>query len=175
VSMLFLPLLQTFAVAVFVMTLSPIILGVSQEASWQLPWVLAGHDWWAAVKFLIIMLVIAVVFAMLPIIGRLQSFNLLILGSISLAVVLALIDRDNDGYVTAHVRFWPGFWFALGLFVVGATLAWVGMLASAMTGAWIDERWEGSGLLVAMPIGSVFGFLPLFIYGAWIAAQLHGR
>ena len=41
-SMLVLPFFQVFALVVFVLTMSPIILGLSQEAAWSFPWSLSG-------------------------------------------------------------------------------------------------------------------------------------
>ncbi len=172
-SMLVLPLLQTFAIAVFVLTLGPIILGLSKEAAWSFPWVLAMDDWWVTVKFIASLFFAALVLAFIPFIGKMHSFTMLIIGAVALMIVLGLVNRAQNGIVDQKVHFWPGFWFALGLFVVGALLGWLGMLVAAMVGTIPESIWPGTGTLLAVPIGAIFGFLPLFIYGAWLAAQLH--
>ncbi len=33
---------------------------------------------------------------------------------------------------------------------------------------------EGLGQLIMFPIGAIFGFIPVFMYGAWLGAQVRG-
>jgi len=173
-SMLVLPALQVFAIFVFVLTLSPIILGLSQEAAWGFPWVLAFEAPGAVAKFVGLLLIAALIVAFIPILGRLQSLHTLVLGAFGLALVLGIIDNANPGYVAKHVHFWPGFWFALGLLVIGAVLAWVGTLAAAALAVAVESKIEGFGQMLMFPIGAIFGFIPVFMYGAWLGAQLRG-
>ena len=80
----------------------------------------------------------------------------------------------NPGQIKGQVDFTPGIWFSLGLIVIGGIMSWVGvMIASAiLTG--IDMAVEGLGQLIVMPIGAIFGFIPVFMYGAWLGAQVKG-
>jgi hypothetical protein len=34
---------------------------------------------------------------------------------------------------------------------------------------------EGFGRLLVFPIAAIFGFIPVFMYGAWLGAQLRGE
>lgn len=56
-SMLVLPAVGAFAIVVFVLTLSPIILGLSHDAAWAFPWVLAIKAPWSMVKFVGLLLI----------------------------------------------------------------------------------------------------------------------
>lgn len=173
-SMLVLPALQVFAIFVFVLTLSPIILGFSQDAAWAFPWVLVIEAPWSVVKFVGLLLVAALILAFIPILGRLQSLHTLVLGAFGLALVLGIIDSANPGFVSKRVHFWPGFWFTFGLLILGGILAWVGRLVAAALATAVESAAEGFGQLFMFPIAAVFGFIPVFMYGAWLGAQLRG-
>ncbi len=173
-SMLALPFFQTFALVVFVLTLAPIIMGLSNDAAWSFPWLLAVQAPWMMAKLVGVLLVAALVIAFLPIIGRVQSLHTLVLGGIALALVIGILSKINPAIAAKTVIFWPGVWFFLGLLVLGAFMAWLGILVAAMLSTVIEARFEGVGQMLVFPIAAVFGFIPLFIYGAWLGAQLRG-
>jgi hypothetical protein len=173
-SMLVLPALQVFAIFVFVLTLSPIILGFSQDAAWAFPWVLAFEAPGSVAKFVGLLLIAALILAFVPILGQLQSLHTLVLGAFGLALVLGIIDSANPGFVAKRVHFWPGFWFAIGLLIIGGVLAWIGTLVAAALATAVESAVEGFGQLLMFPIGAIFGFIPMFMYGAWLGAQLRG-
>ena len=171
-SMLVMPFIQVFALVVFVLTLSPILLGLSDTAAWSFPWALTAQEPWLVAKFIGKLLVAAIVLALIPILGRFQSLHTLLLGSFALALVVGLLGSINPQVASKHVALWPGFWFTVGLVVVGSAMAWVGMLCAAVVSTAIDAHTEGLGQLVVFPLAAVFGFIPLFVYAAWLGQQL---
>ncbi len=173
-SMLVLPVFQVFAIVVFVLTLSPIILGLSHDAAWAFPWTLTREAPGSLAKFVGLLLVAAVILAFVPILGRLQSLHTLLLGALALALVMGIIDTTNPGIVSKRVHFWPGFWFALGLLVIGGLMAWIGTLVAAVLATAVESAAEGLGQLLMFPVAAIFGFIPVFIYGTWLGAQLRG-
>lgn len=96
------------------------------------------------------------------------------LGAFGLALVLGIIDSGNPGFVSKRVHFWPGFLFASGLLVIGGILAWLGTLVAAALATAVESVAEGFGQLLMIPIAAIFGFIPVFMYGAWLGAQLRG-
>jgi hypothetical protein len=171
-SILILPFFQVFALVVFVLTMSPIILGLSHEAAWSFPWTLTAEAPWPVAKLLGLLLLGAIILAFIPIIGRLQSLHTLFLGSFALVLVVGLIGSANPDLAAKHVVFWPGFWFIVGLIVVGSVMAWLGTMLAALLATVIEAKAEGMGQLLVFPIAATFGFIPVFIYGAWLGAQL---
>ena len=165
--MLVMPVLQTFALVVFVLTLSPIILGLKPDAAWTLPWMLTAAVPGSMAKMVGILFLVAVGISFIPLLGQWHSLHTAVLGSLALAFVLAMIEKANPGVVTGRVVLWPGFWFFLGLVVVGGVMAWVGMLLAALLSTAL-----GVGQLLLFPVGAVFGFIPVFMYGAYLGAQL---
>lgn len=117
------------------------------------------------------LLFVAVLLAFVPLIGRLHSLHILLLGSFALAMVIGVIEEKIPN---RSIPMWPGFWFVVGLVVIGSALGVLGMFAASMVAVAIDSWSEGIGQLIAFPIAAAFGFIPLFIYGAWLARQLHG-
>ncbi len=171
-SMLILPFFQAFALVVFVLTMFPIILGLSHEAAWSFPWVFTAEAPWVVIKFLGLLLLGSIVLAFIPILGRLQSLHTLFLGSFALVLVVELIGSTNPVLAAKHVMFWPGFWFIVGLLIFGSIMAWLGTMLSALLVTAIEVKAEGMGHLLLFPIAAAFGFIPVFIYGAWLGAQL---
>jgi len=170
-SMLVVPFLQTFALVVFVLSLAPLMLGLSTDAAWSFPWLLLGHEPWFMVKLVGKLLIAAVVLAFVPLIGRMQSLHTLLLGGLALALVIGIIEHNAPART---IPMWPGFWFVLGLLVVGGALAWVGMILAAIIATAVDARAEGLGQLVAFPVAATLGFVPLFIYAGWLGGQIRG-
>lgn len=171
-SMLVMPLIQTFALVVFVLSLAPIILGLSNDAAWSFPWLLTAEAPWTMTKFVGKLLIAAAVLAFIPLIGRFQSLHTLLLGGIALASVIGILGAMNPAIAAKNISLWPGFWFIVGLLVLGAAMAWTGMMAAALFVSLIESLFGGIGQLLAFPVAAVFGFIPLFIYGAWLGSQL---
>lgn len=166
-SILALPCIQAFALVVFVLTMSPIILGLSQDAAWSFPWALAVAAPWAAAKFVGTLSLAGLALALVPMLGRVQSLHTFLLGSLALLIAIDL----GFPHLTLKAD-WPGFWFAVGLFVVGGGLAWLGTAFAVILSMLIDPKDEGIGLWLALPASATFGFIPLFIYGAWLGSQI---
>jgi len=91
-----------------------------------------------------------------------------------LMFVIGILDSMNPGIVKGRVDFVPGFWFSAGLLVVGGVMSWVGMMVAALIATALEMAEEGIGQLLMFPIGAIFGFIPVFMYGAWLGAQVRG-
>ena len=125
-------------------------------------------------KVIGILFVGAIILAVIPVFGQLQSRQTLILGGLALVSVLGIIESAYPGSVSSRVQLWPGFWFVAGLLVIGAIAAWFGMLVAAGVSAALQNATQGLAQVMIFPLAAVFGFIPLFMYGAWLGAQLRG-
>ena len=171
--MLVSPFIQAFAIVIFTMSLSPILLGISQGAAWSFPWqLMIGDPWWMT-KLVGILTIAAFVLAMIPMIGRVQTLHIFLLGSVTMAIVLGLVDTLYPAFNAGQVRNWPGGWFVVGLCLISAVLSWLAMMLTAVLGAVVNTWHDGAGTLLLVPVGATFGFIPLFIYAAWLGSQLH--
>ena len=173
-SMLLMPVLQVAAMSVMILTLAPIIFGFGEDAAWSFPWQLIAMVPGAFFKLIGVLIVAAVVLAFVPILGQLQSLQTLVLGGIALIFVLGILDSVNPGIVKERVDFIPGFWFSVGLIVIGGIMSWVGMMVAALAVTALELAQEGIGQIVMFPIAAIFGFIPVFMYGAWLGAQVRG-
>ena len=173
-SMLLMPVLQVAALAVMILTIAPIIFGFAEDAAWSFPWQLISMAPGAFFKLVGVLVVAAIVLAFIPILGKLQSLQTLVLGGIALMFVLGILDSINPGVVKGRVDFIPGFWFSVGLIVIGGIMSRVGMMVAAFIVTAIEMAGEGLGQLIMFPIAAIFGFIPVFMYGAWLGAQVRG-
>lgn len=174
------PILQTAATAIYVLTLSGIILGFSEDAEWQFPWIIIYHIPWEFLKLVGLLLLASVAMAFIPILGRLHSLHTLILGGITLAFILKMSELLNPGMVLSRVSFVPELWFAIGLVVIGGILSWLGIILFGLAFGTIGLFFEEEGAIqtalqfLMYPLVGIFGMIPVFIYGAWLGAQLRG-
>ncbi|MGP0566279.1 MULTISPECIES: hypothetical protein [unclassified Nitrospina] len=173
-TMIFLPILQVFAVAVFILTLAPIIFGFSDDVIWSFPWKVINLATWPFIKFIGILIIVSIVFAMIPLIGRIQSLHTLVIGGVALIYVLGLYQNIYPSLVNGPLVFFPGIWFLIGLLVLGVILGWVGIMVVAALVMVVMKGEENGMEIVMFPIGAIFGFIPVFIYGAWLGAQVKG-
>ena len=162
-SMLLLPVLQVAAMAVFVLTLAPIIFGFAEDATWSFPWKMLTVVPGEFFKLVGVLIVAAIVLAFIPILGQLNSLQTLVLGGIALMFVLGMLDSVYPGIVRGRVNYIPSFWFSVGLIVIGGVMSWVGMMAAALMATALEMAEEGIGQLVMFPIGAIFGFIPVFM------------
>jgi hypothetical protein len=173
-SMLVIPLIEVAALLVFILTLATIIFGFNQEAAWGFPWDVMLR---APLAFFIItgVLVIAsFTLSLLPVLGRLHPLQTLVLGGLALVFVLSMFDSVSPNHSPVAVNFFPGLWLALGLMVMGGLMSWVGTLVSALVVGRIKLADERLAELIMIPVTALFGFIPLFMYGAWLGAQVRG-
>lgn len=172
VSMLLLPVLQVSAIAVFVLTLSPIIFGLGEDAAWSLPWQLIMKAPGLFLKLAGVLILFAILLAFIPFLGQLQSLQTLVLGGIALLFVLNIAKTSIPEFANVKIDFIPGFWFTVGLLMVGVAMSWVGTMVAAVAITVIGKKAEGVGQMIMFPIAAIFGFIPVFIYGAWLGSQL---
>lgn len=171
-SMLILPVLQVVAMAVFILTLAPLIFGLSEDASWGFPWNIIAMVPSAFLKLIGVLVISAIVLAFIPIIGQLNSLQTLVLGGITLVFVIGIMDSINPNIAKIHIKFFPGFWFSFGLLIIGGIMSWIGIMVAALIATGLEIAGEGIGGLIMFPISAIFGFIPVFMYGAWLGAQL---
>lgn len=169
-SFFILPLFQAAATLVFVITLSPIMLGIGPDALWAFPFQIIGTAPWPFLKFTGAIVVVSVVAALIPFLGRMHSAHTSIVAAVALAMFIVMIDQVSPK-TFPPLDFVPGFWFVVGLLVVGAVASFIGQLVAAGIGGMLSE---GAGGMLVIPTSAIFGFIPLFMYGAWLGAQIKG-
>lgn len=173
--MLILPVFQVAAIAVFVLTLAPIIFGLSEDAAWSFPWKVITLAPGLFFKLVGVLVVAAILLAFVPLLGQLKSLQTLVLGGIALVFVLGILKSVNPELVTDKLDVTPSFWFTAGLLIIGAVMAWVGIMVAALLATAVEGATEGLGQMLMFPVAAIFGFIPVFMYGAWLGSQLkHG-
>ena len=173
-SMILMPVFQAAAMAVMILTIAPIIFGFSNDAAWSFPWQLITMAPGAFLKLVGVLIVAAIVVAFVPILGRLHSLHTLVLGGIALSFVLSILESANPGTVSGRVDLIPSFWFSFGLIVIGGIMSWAGIMVVGVVVTAMDMADEGLAQQIMFPIGAIFGFIPVFMYGAWLGAQVRG-
>ncbi len=179
-SMILLPAFQVFGILVFIFTLSPIILGLSNDAAWTFPWLLAsegpgthrkacggGSRCW----------------------GNRRNHTYSQANSVSAhfasgrARFRAGLGDDGSNAPWGHVRA-RSYLARILVYSGSARRWWADGVDPGISGCFCRCRHRfcsgrGLGQLLAMPFAGILGFIPVFIYGAWLgtqsAAQVRGR
>ena len=169
-------ILQPFFVAlgsiVFVLTLFPIILGLGEEAVWSAPWLLIVDAPVFVLIMMVVMVVLMVISVFIPIIGEMQSFQTLISGGTVIVLMIFMLHKFNPEFAVSDVDITPGILMTAGILIISALVSYAGLMLSTLLVTLIERKGEGVGSFLIMPLASVFGFIPVFIYGAWIGNQL---
>ena len=152
---------------VFLWTLLPIILGFP-GAAWVFPWAVLWSNPWYWTKIIFMLYILQVAVAFVPFVGSLHSVQSMVSGYIILGIGVATLRAALPSVFPLDLIYYPGFWFMAGLVAIGGIFTWVTIIISSFAGALVGEV-----SALAMPLlGAVFGFLPVFMYGAFIGAQV---
>ena len=171
---LILPVFQVVAIAVMILSIAPIIFGFADDAVWNFPWLLFIEEPVAFFKIIGVMVVASIVLSLMPIINQLQSLHTLVIGSIALLFVLSAVDAAYPNTVKDHVVIIPGFWFTVGIIVVGGIMSWVGVMVVNLIAIATAMEESHIAALTMISIKGIFGFFPVFMYGAWLGEQVSG-
>jgi hypothetical protein len=161
---LFIGFCELFGVYVFILTLSPIILGLSPHAAWSLPWLLLFHDPLTFLKIIGLVILFALLLGLAPLINAFESVQNLVLSGVVLAFTVTRIHH------IAGVEFFPDFWSGVGIVAVAFAAKWLLLLVLAALS--MLARLDDPPPLIMMIVGALFNFLPTFIYGGWLALQI---
>ncbi|MFC1591341.1 hypothetical protein ACFL43_02335 [Thermodesulfobacteriota bacterium] len=168
-AMLIQPLFHVMALLVVLMTLTPIITGLSNDAEWALPWLCLIK---APIIFVVVvgvLTIVAVVLSFIPIVSRILPT--LCVGGFAIIFTLPSMERLYSVTINGYVEFMPSFWFLIGLIVVGGLMSVIGIGVAVFFVTMVITDEDLAGLLMP-PIGAVFGLFPVFMYGGWLGAQI---
>ena len=115
---------------------------------------------------------LAALSAYLPTLKKLCSFQTTIIGCMSLILVQKFISMINPMLDMDGMSLFPGFSFVTGIIFLTWIMSAAGMYVSGLVGAALENRLNMStGImeLLIFPFAVVFGIIPVFTYGAWLA------
>lgn len=160
---------QTLATLIFVFTLFPILLGLGQDAAWSFPWKLLFSSPWSMIKAALIILLATIILAFIPILGQIKSLHISVSGVISLIMIVGM--QHSPDMPVEKIHFMPGILISIGFLVIAGIASWASTKLIAVIETAMGEKADYS-ILITMPIGGVFGVIPVFIYGSYLGQQL---
>ena len=171
-SILIFPALQVVGVTIFVLTLAPIILGLSENASWGFPWRMISLAPKEFLIFVAVFAALAITSTFTPSLKKLHSFQTVIIGCMSLVLVQKFLSLINPTLDIELMSLFPGFWFLNGILFMTWIMSTAGFHFSNVIGAKLENRLnvrKGIVELLIFPFAAAFGIIPVFTYGAWLA------
>jgi hypothetical protein len=171
-SMLLLPVLHAIAMTVFVLTLAPIIFGIEGNATWSFPWEILTTAPGLFLTLIGVLIVAAGVMAIIPLLRHLPALQTLVLGVIALMFAFGIFIAENPSIIKGPIAVISDIWIITGLLVIVSIMSWVGRLAAAFAGKAIGIADDGPGRIMLFPLAAIFGFIPVFIYGALLGIQI---
>jgi hypothetical protein len=163
---------QLSATIVFVLTFEIIILGQGREAAWSLPWFYFEKAPIAIGKYFCALLIANMVFAFIPIIGRLYTVQVLVAGTFTVSLGVRVVENSYPGTVPQGLEFWPGYQVATELVALSLALGMFGRVLEQRLASKARLRPEALRSSVTSAAVGCLGLLPVFLYGAWVGAQL---
>lgn len=170
---LVLSLLHATALLYFVLSLSPILLGLSGDAAWTSPFLLAMNAPRIVIIVLLKMVAADMLLGLVPGMNSFTPFNTLVLGGLALVFFVDIGGGTGGPIVSANIHFWPGIWFVLGSLFVSWCVGWLGaLLGSSLFLIASREKAIAFGWQMFYPLLTLIGFIPFFIYAAWLRSAL---
>lgn len=161
---------QVAGISIFVSVMCPMMLGMSMRGAWVLPWSDPASCWELARSFAMVLL-IAAVLRRIPILGSPSIFTFVI-GVLTLVLTLEKDYGQGTILVARLLEFWPGISFMIALLSIGTALTWLGTVLVVMPSTVMRGRAKRIVTILAYPFAAAFGFIPLFIYCAWLGHQM---
>ncbi len=171
ISVLIDPFFRALATLIFIFTLFPIILGLADKAAWSFPWIILINDPWYMIKSAFILIALSVLLAFIPIIGQFQSVQTLLLGSVCLISVIKILHAIEPNFEISRLSFFPGYIYIIGFIIISVLTSYLAIIIAAFLIGSIKFL-EDFSEIISIPVGAAFGFIPVFIYGAWIGIQI---
>lgn len=166
VGFLIIPFFNIFATIIFIVSISPIILGFSEDATWLLPWFMITTEPLVILKIIGILFVVSI---FVPI----DSLRMIIMGGICLTLILKLLNIMYPEIGISQINPIPSLFYLVGFLVISGISTWVGIIALSFIGVVIEDKIdEDLAEYILLPISLVFGFIPIFIYGSWLGNQI---
>jgi len=169
---LFLPAIEAVAIAGAVLTLFPVMLGMGEKALWGFPLKVMKLFPGGFLGLLGILIILAYLIDVIPKFRRFQSLKTFVLGGVALVFVQIALSVLNPIVDVELSYFVPGFWFAFGIILIAGVISHLGhfifVSLARVLGHKFNVKEEVAELLI-LPLITTLGFLPLFIYGAWLA------
>lgn len=160
------------ALIVVLLTLAPIIFHHGEGAAWSGPWVLLRTHPLIVYNLLGLLLVSAAVLDFIPWVNRQPTLFFFLVGCETLAFIASLLNHTLPQLQGVHIALFPGFWFTLGILLMGVVIAKIATPFVMAPLLILDQRFAGVGTALAAAVLGAFGFLPVFIYGAWLGEQV---
>ncbi|MDY0282459.1 MAG: hypothetical protein RBR35_18080 [Salinivirgaceae bacterium] len=170
--MLIVPVFQALATIIFIFTLCPILLGFAEDAAWSFPWKILFSNPWSMIKASFIIIIATIALALIPLLGQIQSLHTFASGAISLIMVLDILHSADPNIPIQKISIMPDFLTIIGFLFIAGVISWASTMLVTVIATALGDRAEDYTALIAIPLGGVLGFIPVFIYGAYIGHQL---
>jgi hypothetical protein len=154
-----------FAAYFFILSLLPIILGLSHNAAWPLPWTLVFYEPLVFLKIVGLITVSLVAVSLCPFVNEFESAYMLVYGGIIISIVVKSISGISG------VECFPPLWLSIGIIAISFAAKWLILLPPLILGVFMFT-WYRHQKLVVLLISPFFFFMPIFIYGGWLALQI---
>ena len=172
VSVLLVAFSEAAAIVVFVLSLAPIILGLSGDAAWLLPWEFIASAPASFLGLIGVLLLVQIALVFVPVLGWLPTCRMLIVGAIVLLLAANLSGSADSIVVAQSVEVIPNVWLSLGILVLCIIMTAVALTISALLAAAFCRIGSEFCVLFLRPVADLFYFVPLFVWGAWLGAQI---
>lgn len=168
-------ILRAFAMAVFMLILTPLIVGLDEQAAWGFPWRILMQDPSVIARLIGSLLFADILLGLLRLPRQLHALHILVLGIITLSVAFDWVDvLGNKPPVLAggHIKWLPNTTLLVMLTASTGLLSWLEIRLAVLLGKHLHGPSEEWVQLLMFPVSAATGFTSVFIYGAWLGSQI---
>lgn len=167
------PFFHALGILAFTTLVMPIVLGLSEDAYWHLPWKFVTDAPWEVAKNALLLIGISIMIGFIPLLGSLPSFSSLALGLFATKMVFDLAGVEG----ISRADLLPNLGVGIGILVLGAAISIIGTIMvsmiSSLVASTLTKDVEEVSSLLAFPITAALGFAPLLVYLSWLGVTLN--
>lgn len=168
-------ILRAFAMAVFMLVLTPLIIGLDDAASWGFPWHILRQDPSVIAKLIGTLLLAEILLGLIRLPRQLHALHILILGVITLSVAfdwLDVLDGRLPVMTATHIDWLPDTTLLVVLTASAGLWSWLDIHIAGRLGRHLHPSGDAWVQLLMFPVSAATGFSGVFIYGAWLGQQI---
>ena len=154
-----------------ILVIFPIVIGISDQAAWQWPKVYLQKHPIQLLKSVEIIWFVCIAVSVIPIIGKSKTFATFLPGVLSIAFIASNINLIDPSLLPKSISYIPNLWISIGYVILFGFAVWIEVIIAGLVVSFIKNPSITVGEVVHHAIGTIIGFIPILIYGAWMGTN----
>ena len=162
---------QSAVMYIGILVLFPILTGIGDQAAWHWPKVFLQKHPIQLLKSVEIIWFVCIGVSFIPFIGKSTVVATFLPGILSIAFAANDLNLIAPSLLPKTITYIPNLWISIGYGILFGLAIWIEVIVAGIVVSLIKNPSITIGEVVHHGIGTIIGFIPILIYGAWMGNQ----